>query len=312
MKSPDKIYIPLLPVRLNNKLCFPKGTFEGTWTSIELQKAITKGYKILKVINYIYYHQSKPYFKEFAEFVWSKRAEYKAKGNTGMNLMIKKIGNSLYGKFAQRNSADYFGKITELDTLPDVCELIDNGNGDIWVRITGEKIPATFEFPAISAFITSYARLKLYQGIEANEDAMIYCDTDSLKLLAPAKNIPIGKNLGEFGFEGNETIEYFRPKFYFDETNIDKTIDNSKLETSSADKSKTGYKCKGVPKRAEVIERTDKYVKFRFQKPLKEREAVRRKSKPNIWVEVVKVATFDDDKRKWLKDGTSKPIKINY
>ncbi len=311
VKAPKDIYIPVLPVKHEGKLKFPKGEFEGTWCSTELKKAIEKGYKIIKVYDYIYYRQAKPYFSEFAKFVWSKRAEYKAKGNKGMDLMIKKIGNSLYGKFAQRNASEFFGKLTELDQLPEVCELIDNGDGEIWIRVTGEKIPASFEFPAISAFITSYARLKLYSGIEANEEAMIYCDTDSLKLLAPAKSIDIGKDLGQFGFEGNEEIEFFKPKFYFDETQKDVNINKEKLETSSNEKSFTGYKCKGVPKRAEVIERTPDYVKFKYLKPLKEREAVRRKSKPNIWVEVVKIATFEDDKRKWKKDGTSEPLTIN-
>jgi hypothetical protein len=312
VKAPDKLYIPLLPVRLDKKLKFPLGTFTGTWTSAELKKAEALGYKILKVYSYIYYKQSKYYFQEFAKFVWEKRKEYKKAGNKGMDLMIKKIGNSLYGKFAQRNSNDYFGRIADVDSLPDKCEIFDF-KGEIWVRIKGDLIPATFEFPAISSFITSYARLKLYEGIEANSDTMLYCDTDSLKLTAEAKGITIGSELGEFGFEGIHEYEFFRPKFYDEmQANADfkDTRDKGELSTSSGQKSASGVKCKGVPKRAEILERTKEYIKFRYVKPLREREAVRRHTVPNKWVEVIKIGTFADDKRVW-NGKESEPVFIS-
>lgn len=309
VKAPDNLYIPLLPVRHDKKLKFPLGTFTGVWTSAELQKAVSIGYKILKCYSFIYYKQSKPYFRDFANFVWERRSHYKKLGNKGMDLMIKKIGNSLYGKFAQRNASDYFGRIADADSLPEKCEIFEF-HGEIWVRIKGDLVPATFEFPAISSFITSYARLKLYEGIESNMNEMLYCDTDSLKLTAEAKGIKIGSDLGEFGFEGVHEYEFFRPKFYDEmERNSDfvDTRDKADLSTSSGQKSASGIKCKGVPKRAEVIERTKEYIKFRYVKPLREREAVRRHTLPNIWVEVIKIGTFNDDKRKW-NGHESEPI----
>ncbi len=310
VKSPDNLYIPLLPVRHDKKLKFPLGTFTGTWTSAELQKAVSIGYKILKVYSFIYYKQSKPYFNEFANFVWERRYKYKKLKNKGMDLMIKKIGNSLYGKFAQRNSTDYFGRIADTDSIPDKCEIFDF-KGEIWVRIKGDLVPATFEFPAISSFITSYARLKLYEGIEANMKSVLYCDTDSLKLENEAKSIKIGDDLGEWGFEGVHEYEFFRPKFYDEmEKNLQKvdTRDKGELSSSSGEKSFSGIKCKGVPKRAEVLERTQEFIKFRYVKPLREREAVRRKLIPNVWREVIKIATFHDDKRVWQGKNSTPPI----
>ena len=284
VKAPKKLNIPVLPVRIDKKLKFPLGEFDGVWTSVELKKAIEKGYKILKVFNYLYYRNAKPYFQEFAKFIWLKRKEYKAQKNKGMDLLIKGTGNSLYGKFAQRNSDDYFGKIEDVDNLPDTCEFFDY-NGEIWVRIKGELIPAKFEFPCIASFITSYARIKLYNGMDANKDTLIYVDTDSLKLTEKATGIDIGLELGQFQFEGAAEYEFYRPKFY-------------------------GEKCKGVPKRAEIIERTAEHIKFKYKKPLREREAIRRHMAPNIWVEVIKIATFNDDKRVWKKDGSSDPLVI--
>ena len=42
----NNLYIGLLPVRTKSGLIFPNGKFEGTWTSIELQFAKSKGYQI--------------------------------------------------------------------------------------------------------------------------------------------------------------------------------------------------------------------------------------------------------------------------
>ncbi len=309
VKTPDNLNIPLLPVRIDGKLKFPVGEFTGVWNSPELIKALELGYKILKCFDFIYYKNSKYYFKDYADFVWKKRTEYKAAKNKGMDLMIKKLGNALYGKFAQRNSNDFFGKIQDINDIPDGSEIFDV-NGEIWIKIKGELTPAKFEFPCVSSFITSYARLKLYAGIEANEKNMIYCDTDSLKLTQAATGIKISKELGEFSDEGIANYEFFKPKFYRDLDTKNETISQTELETSSGDKSLSGYKCKGVPKRAELIKRTPEYAKFRYQKPLKEREAIRRKTCANIWVEIIKVAMFKDDKRNWKRNGNSTPV--NY
>ena len=69
------------------------------------------------------------------------------------------------------------------------------------------------------------------------------------------------------------------------------------------------YKVKGVPKRAEVVQRTPDFVEFLFQKPLREREAVRRNLVPNVWLEMTKKASFIDDKREW-ENNLSFPIKL--
>lgn len=283
VKTPD-VYLPLLPVRIDKKLKFPIGEFEGVYTSVELLKALEMGYKIIKCYDFMYYRSAKYYFKEFADFVWEKRYNFKKTGNKGMDLLMKFTGNSLYGKFAQRNSSDYFGRLADLENLPDKCEIFDYF-GEIWVRIVGDLTPAKFEFPAVSSFITSYSRLKLFEGMESNEKYLIYVDTDSLKLTKPASNIILGDGLGEWTYEGKADYEFHRPKFY-------------------------GDKCKGVPKRAEVIEKTEEYIKFKYKKPLREREAVRRSLVPNVWVEIIKTATFGDDKRVWNKKGNSTPILI--
>ena len=117
----------------------------------------------------------------------------------------------------------------------------------------------------------------------ANQDTLIYVDTDSLKLTAPARGISVGKELGTWGLEAEGIpLVYHRPKLY-------------------------GEKRKGVPKRAVsvcVIARRDEYVNneiesWYFVKPLRYREAIKAGGIPNAWVPVIKNLQYEDDKRVW-------------
>ena len=281
---PDNLYLPILPLRWQGKLKFPTGVFTGYWTNIELLEAEKNGYKILKVYDFIYYRKSKHYFSEYAKFVWEKRVEFKHKNNLGMDLMIKRLGNALYGKFAQRNSNDYFGRLSDYDgKLPDIVQFHEY-KGETWVLIKGELTPAKFEFPAISAFITSYARLKLHEAMKANEKNLIYVDTDSIKLNSPAIGITIGNELGYWQLElADIPVEYHRPKFY-------------------------GDKRKGIPRRAELVSWDNEKEVWQYRKPLRYREAIKKGLIPNVWVNVIKQLTFEDDKRIWSKND-SKPLK---
>ena len=285
VKTPDVLYIPVLPVRLDGKLKFPTGTFDGVWTSVELLKALEVGYEILDVYDFLYYSRCQYYFKEYALFVWGKRKEYKAVNNLPMDLMIKKLGNALYGKFAQRNSADYFGRVGDYEgTLPDGIQFFNHGS-ETWVLVKGEATPAKFEFPVVSSFITSYARLKLYDAMIANQESLIYVDTDCLKLTRPAVGIKIGGDLGEWSLETEgEPVIYRRPKLY-------------------------GTKKKGVPDRAILVSRNKVKEVWKFERPMREREAIKRGLKPNVWVEVTKHLIFNDDKRLWIKNR-SMPLSL--
>ena len=283
VRAPEYLNIGVLPYRVDGKLKFPKGFFTGYWTNLELLLAFDAGYEVLECIDFVYYKQAKTYFSEYAAFVWAKRQEYKAKGNLGMDLMVKRLGNALYGKFGQRNGQDYFGKLEDYPTeIPNGCQFYDV-NGETWILVQGERTPARFEFPGISAFITSYARCKLYDAMRANEDSLVYCDTDCVKTTSPVKGIIIGNELGEWGAEGEADTEFYRPKFY-------------------------GDIHKGVPKRAVIKERTEDHITYRYEKPLREREAVKRGLVANVWGEVFKTLTFADDKRYWVDNDTSLPL----
>lgn len=122
--------------------------------------------------------------------------------------------------------------------------------------------------------------------MQANEKTLIYTDTDSIKLIKPAENIDVGDGLGEWKYEGDETIIFYRCKFY-------------------------GNKHKGVPKSAVIVEKTASSIKYSYVKPTREREAMRRNLVPNVWLTQFKTLLFNDDKRKWIRHK-SKPHKIYY
>ena len=297
-----RVYAPrkkimVLPLYRNKKLIFPCGKFSGYWTSIELLEALKRGYKILECYSFIYYRESDYYFRDFAEYIWKKRLEYKRKGNKGMDLMIKKIGNSLYGKFAQNNEIDgYFGKVEDLkfkvDDKKHKFKFFDH-NGKTYIYVKANTIrPAKFQFVCIATFITSYARVKLLKAMIANEDRVVYCDTDSIKLEVikgnnKPKGLSIGKDLGQFQFEEKKSgeFQFYRPKFY-------------------------GKVKKGVPDKAKMLRSDKDKIVYKYKRPLREREAIKRGLKPNFWTWTTKTLITKDDKREWY-GNQSWPIELN-
>lgn len=75
-------------------------------------------------------------------------------------------------------------------------------------------------FIPVGAYITSWARCTTIRAAQANYDSFEYADTDSIHLTAPAKNIRVGKELGEWKLE----TEFSDAKFVRQKTYIEKTI----------------------------------------------------------------------------------------
>ena len=233
-----------------------------------------------------------------------------------MNKLTKLLGNALYGKFAQQNPlVDYLGDHDGLvETLAKMEKSLGykpvNGvdytlreyhkDGDInnddesnllYSIISDIKIPSRNYFPAISAFITSYCRQKLYKAMIANADRLVYVDTDGIKLSKPAKkgSLTISNELGEWENEGSNEEVILAPKVY-------------------------GNKKKGVGKNAELLYETDEQQVWWDYKPYTIKEALQLGNirYANKWRKYIKTIFKKDEKRIWdIKEGTSKPININ-
>lgn len=119
-----------------------------------------------------YFHGSTKLFTDFIKPLYKQKCE-----STGaVKAQAKLILNSLYGKFG---------------TNPKHVERIPYLNGDVLTFKNGVTTIEEPEYTAMAAFITAYARKKLFESIHDNIDSFIYCDTDSIHITAMAKNIEI-------------------------------------------------------------------------------------------------------------------------
>lgn len=319
---PDMKYPPL-PYRGKDKLIFPTGIIKGWWTFAELELALSVGCEIKVVYEFIHYARSRPYFKEFAQWVWNERQKHPKDKEPFWNLMLKLIGNALSGKWGQQNEQGgiyvrkdeydlWIEKNTKLYAKIDKEEDL----GTHWLFRTKDTVKETAQhgFPILIAYITSYARIKLYKEMVKHDT--VYVDTDCVKYIGLKKEIVDSKALGEFGFEPTKSgmFEFFAPKSY--RINGELTI--------------KGFPKKVLQGKRGSFEEGETTITARFDKPNKWRES-KRSLKPvmdaitgkptgayagkkiGLWHEMCKVAEKKDgdNKRIWLEDGSSRAIEID-
>lgn len=282
----DKCFIGPIPKRINDKLCFPTGTFETVLCTPEL-KLIKEN--IIEVKEILLYAREK-IFANYVDTFYNERQQYDDKHPN--NLFYKLLLNSLYGKFGQRRFEfkrfEQFDDIlrygsTDLDTGDEELIRIDFFNGKAYRKDVFYDNPHSFV--AVAAFVTSYARCELYTNLINNLDRLIYCDTDSMILNGTPQDIDIGDNLGEWKLEKDyEDFEAMGNKHY---------------------RAKGLLKIKGVPKDAEVL--SD--YSFRFERITKMKESIVRYKEPTPYViTMTKNYSKDYDKRIMNEDKTTQPL----
>jgi len=193
--------IPVLPIKIYNKLIFANGEFKGWYWFEEIKLAIELGVKIIS-INKMITSQYYDYF--LLKFV-------------NNNNQIRKI-SPLHKQIGKNNNNTFYGR---LGMNPDKTEeeIISNinqkNNYEKIVEINGvfigyRKTEKSVANVLVSASITAKARIKLYRGmleIIKNKGRLMYTDTDSIIAAFKSneyKNF-INKQMGEV---------------YFDSTNI--------------------------------------------------------------------------------------------
>ena len=278
VECPENISVPYLPFRLDTKLIFPTGTFEGVWTTYEIRYAEKLGYKIKELKDGVLYSETKKYFEKFVNDMYAKRMEQKKEHNS-IQLVYKLLLNSLYGKFGQQETTDVWIHLSVADgiELKDIKEIVD----DTYVRITRRKT-STFVHPIISATVTAYARTVLYKYLSTYD--CYYCDTDSI--ITP-NEMETSKKLGDMKLEGfiSEGI-LVKPKFYSLVMNGKKYI-----------KLKGAMRIKEHEFESIVKGVTKSYI---YEKFLKYKESIKRKMSVNEKISVTKTFDLEDTKRHWF------------
>lgn len=176
---------PVLPYP-GKRLCFPIGRFSSTITGPEYHYLASRGW-IEKLYKVWVYQRAQPW-NAYIDYFWKLRSDAILKDDKIWDWISKLFMNALYGKFAQRNPTytvenatpgqpeGMFPVISSLSTHIESRMVLA---GKVWVK-TGEE-PAQWSFYPLSAWVTAYARLKLWGLIKRCGSAHVfYCDTDSV------------------------------------------------------------------------------------------------------------------------------------
>ena len=102
--------IPVLPYRQGGKLIFPTGTFHGTWSTLELRRAISIGASIIRHYESIWFQGGHP-FLSYVRDLYRFRNKAAKNWDVVMDIIAKLLLNSLYKK--------YSGGIPTKPTKPD-------------------------------------------------------------------------------------------------------------------------------------------------------------------------------------------------
>lgn len=278
--------IPILPAREDGKCKFGHGKLTGWYTHIELREAIKQGAVIMEVRkSHIYTKTCRP-FKAYVEDLYAQRKLYKG---DPMDVVIKLMLNSLYGKFGQRFLDKQNTVHADAVSMKDIQTWSTFERvGDYFVYKQNAR-PSSFCIPIWATYVTAYARLRLLKALQSHD--VYYCDTDSV---ITKDEIPTSGELGEFKLEMRiEEGIIVRPKFYA--FKAVPTIVNGETKQLAY------VKIKGLKLRLNYLEfigllhspyvEFDKFVRFK--------EAIRRDLIPNEIIHTHKLFSLNDDKRVW-------------
>lgn len=203
---PENTYLPLLWVK-NPKFMFPTGRFKGVWTTDELRAARDEGVKILRIYHGIHFENAGPIFREFVTDLYNRRLTARTEVE---KTVIKLLLNSSYGRFGiQKDKEGLDLDYGQMDVTPHFEIPTDQGPVGFVKSKTRLK---TYSHVGIAAYITAFARLKMFKLMKECQDELYYTDTDSI---FTTKKLPNSTALGELKLEYkvNEAC-FLLPKTY--------------------------------------------------------------------------------------------------
>lgn len=207
-------YLPILPFRQNGMLLFPNGIIKG-WYAIPYLNELKKLNIPFKVNRAILFDKAK-IFRNFVSDLYKLRLENK---KTVLELVIKLMMNSLYGKFATQIEKKIFVINPEIEQLTKLKLY----SIPFEIFYFEKQLKYNYILPALSSYVTSYGQLELYKYLDENT---YYCDTDSI---VTTKKLNTGIKLGEMKLE-NEIIDgyFLTQKMYCFKNQDNKIIKKAK------------------------------------------------------------------------------------
>jgi hypothetical protein len=176
---------PAVPY-VSDRLLFPVGRFRTVLPGPEFRYCYERGWVKRTHIMYVY-RRGHP-FTSYVEYFYDHRKRFEAGGDDPQAWLCKLMLNSLYGKFGQRNP-DYEIMANAEGWEDGVYYTVSSATMRREIRVViGDKVwiragdhPSQFTFYPMAAWVTSYARVLLWDLIkEAGREHTYYVDTDSV------------------------------------------------------------------------------------------------------------------------------------
>lgn len=213
---PESTNIPVLPVKVDEKLIFPVGNLSGVWTYPELMLAVELGARVVRWKKSVWY---KPVqlFTEFITDLYKYRDKSSPSYNAGLEAVVKILMNASYGKFGmktlRRKIYIYSDPERPAHAIP------ASGGPEALVWYADEECDAPYIMPQVSAWVTSMSRILLMRYMLdalAMGGKIYYIDTDSI---ITDVVLPSSSKLGELKdeipeFTGQLEGEFLGPKMY--------------------------------------------------------------------------------------------------
>ncbi len=199
-------HIPPLPYRSKKRLHYPYGTFEGTYTGIELHEAVERyGVTINNFRDARVYSKTRQIFGPWVDHLIGLRM--KAGKKTPLGLFLKRYMNSVYGKLASK--PDKLRLLLNPQSVKEGDEIISDGI----VARHSQTMDACMH-PVWAAYVTSGSRIKLGRKLhETTPETALYCDTDGI-LSTDSRPAGLGAALGDWEQEQFSAVKIIAPKVY--------------------------------------------------------------------------------------------------
>lgn len=223
--APSDIAIPSLGLIKDSKYIFPVGRFEGYWTGVELDYAVTQGYRI-QILEGHEFSTSESIFSEYITELYKIRET--SPKNSVSNVIAKLLMNSLYGRFGMNTTRENLSFEFKENSKEHTTLKIKNKN----VTIYTEPVELdSFVHTGIAAHVTAYARIHMHKLMLECGDSLYYTDTDSL---FTTKKFKTSSALGDLKLEH----EYDSACFLLPKTYIATSAKKTKIAMKGFDKRK--------------------------------------------------------------------------
>jgi hypothetical protein len=183
LRTADAVY----PRRKDHRVEYATGQFDTVLAGPELSEALLAG-RVQRVYEYAQYDREH-LFQSFVEYFYDLKLKAARAGDAATVALVKMLLNSLHGKFGQRGNTwvdlvepspplDFgsWWSITPADPNPVRCRAVAG-----FCQRLEENEESRNSFTAISAFITSYARVHMRHVISLTRwREVFYEDADSI------------------------------------------------------------------------------------------------------------------------------------